>query len=47
MKKDELINLINSIENKKAISYLLGFVKDFCNHYLYFVDKKWIRPGEE
>jgi len=41
--KKELIALIESIEDEKAFNYLLGFVKFFCNRYMYFVDGKWIK----
>lgn len=41
--KKELIELIDSIEYEKAFEHLLGFVKVFCQRYLYFIDGKWTR----
>lgn len=43
--KKELIALIESIDNDKAFNYLLGFVKMFCEQYLYFRDGKWTKQG--
>lgn len=42
-KKEELIALTESIQDEKALAYILGFVKAFCQRYMYFKDGKWIR----
>ena len=40
--KKELMNLIESIESKKALQYLLDFTKAFAKYYLTLKDGKLV-----